>query len=45
MKITIAGANGQIARLLHPILIDAGHKVRGIIRKKEQARLFKRDWC
>lgn len=37
MKITIAGANGQIAKLLHPLLIDAGHEVRGIIRKKEQA--------
>lgn len=41
MKITIAGANGQIARLLHPILIDAGHEVRGIIRKKEQADSLK----
>lgn len=37
MKIAIAGANGQIARLLHPMLIEAGHEVRGIIRKKEQA--------
>jgi uncharacterized protein YbjT (DUF2867 family) len=41
MKITIAGANGQIAKLLHPILIEAGHEVRGIIRKKEQADSLK----
>ncbi|MCC5939972.1 MAG: SDR family oxidoreductase [Balneolaceae bacterium] len=37
MKITIAGASGQIAKLLHPKLIAKGHTVRGIIRKQEQA--------
>lgn len=37
MKITIVGAHGNIAMLLHPMLIEAGHSVRGIIRKKEQA--------
>jgi uncharacterized protein YbjT (DUF2867 family) len=37
MKITIAGASGQIARLLHPILIKNGHSVRGIVRTEEQA--------
>ncbi|MCG2587152.1 SDR family oxidoreductase [Rhodohalobacter sulfatireducens] len=37
MKITIVGAHGQIAMLLHPILIERGHNVRGIIRKDEQA--------
>ncbi|MDR9364666.1 MAG: SDR family oxidoreductase [Balneolaceae bacterium] len=37
MKITIVGAHGQIAMLLHPILIERGHNVRGIIRKEEQA--------
>lgn len=36
MKITIVGAHGQIAMLLHPKLIERGHKVRGIIRKVEQ---------
>lgn len=36
MKITIAGASGQIARLLHPILISGGHDVRGLVRKKDQ---------
>jgi uncharacterized protein YbjT (DUF2867 family) len=42
MKITIAGANGQIAKLLHPKLINAGHEVRGIIRKEEQANSLKK---
>lgn len=37
MKITVVGAHGKIAMLLHPMLIDAGHSVRGIIRKEEQA--------
>lgn len=37
MKITVVGAHGSIAMLLHPMLIEAGHSVRGIIRKKEQA--------
>lgn len=36
MKITIVGAHGQIAMLLHPKLIENGHSVRGIIRKEEQ---------
>ena len=37
MKITVLGAHGSIAMLLHPMLIEAGHTVRGIIRKEEQA--------
>lgn len=37
MKITVVGAHGSIARLLHPKLIENGHSVRGIIRKEEQA--------
>ena len=36
MKITIVGAYGSIAMLLHPILIENGHTVRGLIRKEEQ---------
>jgi len=36
MEITIVGASGNIARLLHPKLIEKGHTVRGIIRKEEQ---------
>jgi uncharacterized protein YbjT (DUF2867 family) len=42
MKITIAGASGQIARLLHPMLIKKGHSVRGIVRKEEQAADLKK---
>lgn len=37
MLISIIGGHGQIAMLLHPILIDKGHRVRGIIRKAGQA--------
>lgn len=37
MKITVVGAHGSIAMLLHPKLIENGHSVRGIIRKEEQA--------
>lgn len=36
MKITIVGASGKIARHLHPMLIQAGHHVRGLVRKQEQ---------
>lgn len=36
MNITIAGAHGSIARLLHPKLIENGHNVTGLIRKQEQ---------
>lgn len=38
MNITIAGASGQIARHLHPLLIENGHTIRGLVRKKEQAQ-------
>lgn len=37
MNITIVGAHGSIAQLLHPKLIDKGYTVRGIIRKEEQS--------
>lgn len=37
MKITIVGAHGNIAMLLHPMLLEAGHTVKGLIRKEEQA--------
>lgn len=42
MKITIAGANGSIATLLHPLLIDKGHSVTGLIRNSEQAEDLKK---
>lgn len=37
MDITIVGGHGSIAMLLHPMLVEKGHSVRGIIRKSEQA--------
>lgn len=37
MKITVVGGHGKIAMLLHPRLKENGHRVRGIIRKPEQA--------
>lgn len=37
MDITTVGGHGSIAMLLHPILVRKGHRVRGIIRKEEQA--------
>lgn len=37
MDITIVGGHGQIAMLLHPILRGRKHRIRGIIRKSEQA--------
>lgn len=41
MKITVVGAHGSIAQLLHPKLIDKGYNVRGIIRKEEQSETMK----
>lgn len=37
MKVTVVGGHGSVAMLLHPILKEKGHTVRGIIRKEEQA--------
>ena len=35
--IAVVGGAGQIARLLHPKLIHAGHQPRALVRKQEQA--------
>lgn len=37
MEITVVGGHGSIAMLMYPMLIENGHHVRGIIRKKQQA--------
>lgn len=37
MKITVVGAHGQVALLLHSVLVSNGHEVRGIIRDKKQS--------
>ena len=37
MQVVVAGAHGQIALLLHPLLVQRGHRVRGLIRSPDQA--------
>lgn len=37
MDITVVGAHGDVAMLLHPILKERNHSIRGIIRKEEQS--------
>lgn len=37
MRIVVAGAHGQVAMLLHPLLRNRGHSVRGLIRDPAQA--------
>lgn len=37
MDITIVGGHGSIAMMMHPMLKNRGHQVRGIIRKGKQA--------
>lgn len=41
MKISIAGGNGSIAMLLHPLLVENGHTVKGLIRSPEQSEALK----
>jgi uncharacterized protein YbjT (DUF2867 family) len=36
MEIVVAGGHGQIAMLLHPLLVEKGHRVRALIRNPEQ---------
>lgn len=36
MRIAIVGGNGQIARLLHPRLVAAGHQPVALVRREEQ---------
>ena len=36
MKIVIAGGHGQIAMLMHPLLVERGHSVGGLIRNPTQ---------
>lgn len=37
-RIAIVGGNGQIARLLHPLLQQAGHEPVALVRRAEQAQ-------
>lgn len=43
MKVLVAGANGQTARQLVRMLVEGGHEVRGLVRKKEQTRNVESD--
>jgi uncharacterized protein YbjT (DUF2867 family) len=36
MKIVIAGGHGQISMLMHPLLVERGHSVGGLIRNPTQ---------
>jgi len=36
-RIAVVGGHGQIARLLHPLLLDAGHQPVALVRKQEHA--------
>ena len=35
MRIAVVGGHGKIARLLHPLLVDAGHQPVALVRKEE----------
>ncbi len=37
MDVVVAGAHGKVARLLHPLLVARGDRVRGIIRNPDHA--------
>lgn len=37
MNLFVAGASGVIGRRLVPMLLEAGHRVTGITRKRERA--------
>ena len=36
MKVLVAGAHGKTARRLVLMLVEKGHEVRGLVRKREQ---------
>ena len=36
-RVVVVGGHGQIARLLHPMLLGAGHQPVGLVRRAEQA--------
>jgi uncharacterized protein YbjT (DUF2867 family) len=42
-RVAVVGGNGQIARLLHPILIGAGHQPVALVRRQEQADGLRAD--
>lgn len=42
MRIAIVGGNGQIARLLHPLLLTQGHTPVALVRREEQRPALER---
>lgn len=36
MRIAVVGGHGQIARLLHPLLVSAGHRPVALVRREDQ---------
>ena len=42
MRIAVAGGHGQVAMLLHPLLAEHGHEVRGLIRNPDHAEDVRR---
>jgi len=36
-RVAVVGGHGQIARLLHPLLLDAGHRPVALVRRQEHA--------
>ncbi len=42
-RVAVVGGNGQIARLLHPLLIGAGHQPVALVRRQEQAEALQAD--
>ncbi len=41
--VAIVGGHGQIARMLHPLLIDAGHTPVALVRKDDQAQALESE--
>ena len=42
-RIAVVGGHGQIARLLHPLLSEAGHQPVALVRRQEQADALQAD--
>ncbi len=42
-RIAVVGGHGQIARLLHPLLLEAGHQPVALVRRQEHAEALTAD--
>ncbi|MCR1782180.1 SDR family oxidoreductase [Nocardioides carbamazepini] len=43
MRVAVVGGHGQIARLLHPLLVAAGHRPVALVRREEQRPALERQ--